>query len=269
MKLACWVISLNPDAENTVKLLGSLQQQGISASLFPAVDGRRAMPALKNGERFNHVLAMIRHRKQLTSGELGCYLSHFRAVRKAYDEGYTHLCVLEDDVVIEPDFARVLMALLPNDNLDMVRFMALRLRPRKVIGDIADTGHLLTRPKRGAVGTQSYVLNRTGMKKFLDYAQTIYEPVDKLFDHFWLYNLKVYGVEPHTVYELDHATTIAKSADPSLLGPTLWMRLAYHPVKLWFSVRRHFHLLRHRDEYTPAVKSGKSKAELGRTSRIR
>lgn len=266
MKLACWVISLNPDAENTRLLLSSLQMQGLDASVFAAIDGRRAMPALQGKERFNNVLAMIRHGKTLTSSELGCYLSHFRAVKKAYEHDYSHLCVFEDDVVIEPTFADVLNAVVAKDGLDIVRFMALRLRPRKELGDIDGTGHILVRPKRGVVGAQAYILNRDGMKKFLDYAQTIYEPVDKLIDHSWLFGLKVYGVEPHTVYELEHESSITKVAGASVAGPQLWQRLVYHPVKLWFSLRRHSHLLRHYTDYSPAVMA---EGRSGQTKRMR
>jgi glycosyl transferase family 25 len=266
MKLACWIVSLNPDAENTRLLLSSLQVQGLDACVFAAVDGRRAMPALQGKERFNNALAMIRHGKTLTSSELGCYLSHFRAISSAYEQGYSHVCLIEDDVVIEPNFASVLNAVLAKDGLDMVRFMALRLRPRKLLGDIADTGNVLVRPKRGGVGAQAYVLNRDGMEKFLNYAQTIYEPVDKLFDHFWLYGLKVYCVEPHTVYESEHESSIVKVAGTSMAGPALWQRLVFHPVKLWFSLRRHAHLLSHRADYNPAViPEGRS----GQTKRMR
>ncbi|MGJ8687047.1 MAG: glycosyltransferase family 25 protein, partial [Spongiibacteraceae bacterium] len=244
LTLCCRVVSLHPQAENTGVLMGALAEQGVDASIYAAVDGRKSMPTLESGERFNRVLSMLRHKKVLTSGELGCYLSHLRAVREAYQAGYEFVCVIEDDVVIEKDFASVLQALTKRSDLDMVRLMALRLRQRKVLGEIADTGHQLTRPVRGAVGTQAYLMNRVGMKKFLDYAQTIYEPVDKVFDHFWLFDLHVYGVEPHTVYELEHETSIAKKAAVSVSGPSVLERLLFHPVKLWFSLRRHSYRLR-------------------------
>lgn len=266
MALCCRVISLNSQAENTLVLMNTLAEQGVEASIFAAVDGRQVMPALESGERFSHSLAMLRHKKILTSGELGCYLSHLRAVREAYQAGYEFLCVIEDDVVIEKNFAAVLVALMQRSDLDMVRLMALRLRERKVLGDIANTGHQLTRPVRGAVGTQAYLMNRAGMKKFLDYAQAIYEPVDKVFDHFWLFDLHVYGVEPHTVYELEHETSIAKKVAVSVAGPSVLERLLFHPVKLWFSLRRHSYRLRNRRDFSSAEMSAESP---GRSARMR
>ena len=87
-KYMCRVISLNRAAENTQKLLSDLAAQGISADVFDAVDGRNGEPPLEDGEYFRDTLAMIRHGKRLTNSELGCYLSHYRAVRQAYNEGF-------------------------------------------------------------------------------------------------------------------------------------------------------------------------------------
>ena len=268
MKLACWVISLNPEAENTVKLLASLREQGVPADLFPAVDGRKAMPELLRGEHLNRNLALIRHRKLLTNSEMGCYLSHLRAVRKAYDEGYSHVCLFEDDVVIEEDFAEVLFE-AAKDDIELLRFMALRLRRRKPLREFsASSGvrYRVVRPERGAVGAQAYLMNRRGMKKFIDAALEIYEPVDKLFDHFWLFDLQVCGIEPHTVYELEHETSVQKEPDPEAAKPNWWQRLLFHPVKLWFSIRRHSYMLAHRAEFRPCTMP---EGEQGKTSRIR
>jgi glycosyl transferase, family 25 len=258
--LACWVISLNRGAENTQRLLADLEQQGLAPEIFPAVDGRRAMPVLQEDEYFRNAFAMVRHGKLLTTGEVGCYLSHLRAVKKAYREGCKFVCLLEDDVVIEPGFAEVLNALV-EENLDMVRLMSLKIRRRKVLKPLYGE-HQLVRPERGGLGTQAYLMNRAGMRKFLDHARAIYEPIDKVFDHFWLFDLSVYAVEPHVAYELVHDSSIAKQGRPGQKGPNLWQRLVHHPVKLFFSLRRHAYLRRYRSELypteMPAEKPGKS-----------
>lgn len=266
LMLCCRVISLHPQAYHTQVVLESLRAQGVDAEIFAAVDGRKAMPALLRGECFNNNLAMIRHGKLLTSSELGCYLSHLRVVCEAYERGCEHLCVFEDDVVLEEGFGEVLRASLQLEGVEMLRYMELRLRPRKVLAELASSGYVLTRPVRGAVGAQAYLLNRVGMKKFITHAQTIYEPVDKVFDHFWLFDLALYGVEPHTVYELEHETSIAKEATAGVAGPTLLQRLCYHPVKLWFSLRRHYYWLSHRSDFSPAKIANE---RPGRTKRMR
>lgn len=249
-KYLCRVISLNSAAENTQKLLRDLANQDISADIFDAVDGRHGEPLLEDGEYFRDTLAMTRHGKRLTNSELGCYLSHFRAVKQAYNEGYEYVCLFEDDVVIEPMFGDVFNVLLEKD-LDMVRLMSLKLRKRKVLEPLFDK-HCLVRQERGGLGAQAYLLNRTGMKKFLDYGCGIYEPVDKVFDHFFLFDLNVFAVEPHVAFELLHETSVAKRPPLHSGSPNLWHRLMFHPVKLWFSLCRHVYLLRHRQAFLGA-----------------
>jgi len=259
-KSICWVISLNPRSENAQKLIADLTAQGLDADFFPAVDGRAGMPALEGDEQFLDNLAMVRHGKRLTASELGCYLSHLRAAKKAYAEGYQHVCLIEEDVVIEPLFGEVYQSVL-DKGLDMVRLMSLRLRERTVVGPLVGEHHLV-RPVRGGLGAQAYVLNRVGMKKFVDYGQKIYEPIDKIMDHFFLFDLNVFAVEPHVAYELVHETSVRKSPDTADDKPLLWHRIAFHPVKLWFSLRRHFYRLRHWGDFSgaamPTLKVGKT-----------
>lgn len=259
-KCICWVISLNPESDNAQKLIADLKAQGIDAEIFPAVDGRTGAPALESGEKILRNLAMVRHGRRLTASELGCYLSHLRAIKSAYNSGYEHVCVIEDDVVIEDLFGDVYRSVL-DKGLDMVRLMSLRIRKRTVLETLVGEHHLV-RPVRGGLGTQAYVLNRAGMEKFISYAQDIYEPVDKVFDHFFLFNLQVFAVEPHVAYELLHETSVQKSPTIAADKPLLWHRLVFHPVKLWFSLRRHFYRLRHLSDFggatLPTKKVGKS-----------
>jgi glycosyl transferase family 25 len=263
-KYICWVISLNPSSENAQKLLADLECQGVDAAFFPAIDGRVGMPVLEGGEQILGNLAMVRHGKRLTASELGCYLSHLRAIKTAYRDGHEYVCVIEDDVVIENLFGEVYRSVLEK-NLDMVRLMSLRIRKRTVLEPLVGE-HRLVRPERGGLGTQAYVLNRVGMKKFIDYAQNIYEPVDKVFDHFFLFGLKVFAVEPHVAYELVHETSVAKSSNTATDKPILWHRVVFHPVKLWFSLRRHFYRFCHWRDLSGAVLP---EHKVGRTERAR
>jgi glycosyl transferase family 25 len=263
-KCICWVISLNSESENAQKLLADLLCQGLDAEIFPAIDGRVGMPALEGGEQIRGNLAMVRHGKRLTASELGCYLSHLRAIKAAYRDGYEYVCVIEDDVVIENRFGDVYRSVL-DKGLDMVRLMSLRIRKRTVLESLVGE-HRLVRPERGGLGTQAYVLNRVGMRKFIDYAQNIYEPVDKVFDHFFLFDLKVFAVEPHVAYELVHETSVAKSSNTAADKPLLWHRVVFHPVKLWFSLRRHAYRFRHWRDFRNAAMP---EHEVGRTERAR
>lgn len=267
MSIPCWIISLDPSAPMPSSLAAQLAAQGVDHRFIPGVDGRRGKPPLVGREHIAARRALIRHGKTLTSSELGCYLAHYRAVQRAWDEGLERICIMEDDVSLEDDFARVLAAVaaLPED-MEMVRLMALRVRRRKVLSPLPGCdSHRLVRPERGWCGCQAYVVNRRGMKKFLDYACAIFEPVDKVIDHFWEFDLRLYGVEPHVCWENEHPTSIVKV--PAQLPPVpLHYRLAAPFAKLAFSISRHSYLRRHADEFYPAEKPP---VRMGRTKRMR
>lgn len=262
----CWVITLNPDSNTVQRLLFDLAEQGVRAQTIPGVDGRSHMPALEANERLAPATTRWRHLCELNSSEVGCYLAHLRALRRAYDAGLERICILEDDIELEPAFGAVLAELerLPND-VEMVRLMALKIRKRKVVRELGDGAHRLIRPERGSLGTQGYLVNRAGMKKILDHGSRIFEPIDKLYDHFWEYDLRVYGVEPHVIWETASASSVVKSnvAKAKVARWLYWL----HPLgKLARSMQRHSYLRKHRRDFYPAEVPG---AKPGRTARMK
>ncbi|GAB3312950.1 hypothetical protein GCM10027428_12550 [Haliea atlantica] len=260
---AIYVITLDPDSSRVQELLGQLREQGLTGEIFRGVDGRGGMPALRPEERFCRWKALARHKRWLTSSEVGCYLSHLRAIRRAWEAGHDRVCILEDDVVLEPGFAQVLTELGGDPELELVRFMALRLRPRTVVRPLADR-YRLVRPKRGTVGTQGYQLNRAGMARLLAHGSCLYEPIDKVMDHFWLYGLKTFLVEPHLIWERPSPSFVQRPATPSR-DPS-WLQRVIHPLfKLYHSLRRHLYLLVHRREFAAASLPDSS---VGKTPRL-
>lgn len=265
MTLPCWIISFDPASPSASALSQALTAQGVTHGFVPAVDGRQSAPPLQGREKIDVRKSLIRHQKLLTNSELGCYLAHYRAIQKAFDEGLARVCIMEDDVVLEPDFGRVLaeLASLPDD-IEMIRLMALRIRKRKIISTLSDGQHNLVRPERGWCGGQGYVLTRPGMQKILDHGCNIFEPIDKLFDHFWEYDIQLYGVEPHLIYETEHVSTIQKKPSSPVHIP-LHYRLVIPLLKGLFSLSRHFYLTRHKAEFYPATKPEK---RMGKTKRL-
>src|SRR5690606_22986189 len=109
--MQCFIISLDHDKPQPRALRNALQQQGADAQFFVAVDGRQQMPALEPGERLDQRRAVLLTRAALTRTQVACYLSHLRLLRQAYEQGLAWVCILEEDVEIEADFARILQEL--------------------------------------------------------------------------------------------------------------------------------------------------------------
>lgn len=264
MTINAWIIALNPQNPVALDLQRTLIEQGINAQIKPAVDGRQAMPPLQGREQLSQRKALIYRKAPLTSAEVGCYLSHYRLIQQAWDQGLSHICLFEDDVVAEPglgDLLRGIAAL--DDSAHLVRLMSLKIRKRKIVKELPG-GYTLVRPLRGALGTQGYVVNRTGMKKILDFGATVYLPIDKLYDNFFLYDLNCFSVEPHAVYELVRPTSVKKAGEKPKLDAPLW--LAFHCYKVYRSICRAYYRLKN----TRALRNAKMpKEKLGRSKRIR
>lgn len=266
MSVPCYVITLNPQSERTQTLLANLAAAGVPAQPFMGVDGRKGMPATDGEEALAPLETLWRHQCELTSSEVGCYLSHYRLIRQAHAQGLERICILEDDVELEPAFASVFAELLNlPDECEMIRLMALKIRKRKVVKTFADGVHQLIRPERGLLGTQGYLINRRGMEKFLAHARRIFEAIDKVYDHFYEYDLRMYGVEPHIILEVAQPSSIIKSNRARARVP-LWVKIFYPVGKGLRSLQRHRYLRAHQDEFYPAEKP---KQRPGRSVRLR
>lgn len=258
------VITLDNQIPTVINLLESLKAQGVNATFFAAVDGRHGSPELHDGEFLDQQKSIDTRMVALTGGEIGCYLSHLRAIQQAWNEGLTHLCLLEDDTEIEPDFADVLEKLfaLPDD-YEFVRLMGLKLHKRKVVMDL--NRHRLVRPIKGLCGTQGYVVNRRGMEKIIRQGSHIYKPIDKFYDHFWEIDLKAFCVEPHLIWERPSTSNIKKESR-RVAASTVGKKWLSQILKLKRSFKRRVYITTRFFGFFP---NSKPPREIGKTARIR
>ncbi|WP_159267576.1 glycosyltransferase family 25 protein [Zhongshania aliphaticivorans] len=262
--LSIAVISLAPEAPEVRRLLFTLAELGFDATIFPAVDGRKAMPVLEDGESVDHRKALLRRRATLYTGEIACFLSHSRAIKQAYARGDERLLILEDDVEILAGFADVVHAVtaLPAE-AELVRLMGLKRRRRKVIATLASKWSLV-RPLRGWCGTQGYIINRAGMAKFIQHADVISMAIDSFYDCFWETGIRCYGIEPHVLVERAHPSSIAKQWGK--VKPNAWTNLRWQVFKLYRGVLMRYYRLAHYSDFYPnafpddSVKFARSKS---------
>ncbi len=266
MSIQVKIITLHPDSQNTLELSEQLSAQGITYQTSQGVDGRQGMPDLTPHLRIDQAKSRSLRMIELTSAEVGCYLSHIKVIQDAYDNNKEHVCILEDDTLIEADFAATLDAIeqLP-EKVEFVRLMGLKRHKRKVVDQLT-THTSLTRPHKGLCGTQGYVINRRGMRKVLEQSRIIAEPIDKFYDHFWDIDLHCYGVEPHAIWERPHNTSsIKKQSRGEATRPPL-RRIQKHLIKLSRGTKRRLYIFKRYRDFHPATKpTGK----LGNTDRIR
>lgn len=265
MNIPIQIITLTPNSPDVITLTEELKKQGLNVSLQYAVDGRSATPKLEPDESVPQVKPFWKRPHTLNPSEIGCYLSHLRAIKEAYKNGIQRLCLLEDDVMIEKDFSEILTHIekLP-DQFEFIRFMGLKMHSRKFIMPLGDQ-HQLTRPLKGLCGTQGYVINRAGMKKVLSFGSTLTDPIDKFYDDFWYHDLRCYCIEPHIIWERPSPSSICKTEAPLQHKPAKSAPLKKRLGKLCRSQKRHLYRFRNRKDFLPTVKQT---TKAGKTERI-
>lgn len=92
------VINLNDSVERLESFRRQIEPENVNWSRLSAVDGRYGMP---NGNFiYDEDQAVIRHDRPLRNGEIGCYLSHIKALENFISSQEKYAIIFEDDVKI-------------------------------------------------------------------------------------------------------------------------------------------------------------------------
>ena len=176
---------------------------GVTLDFIEAVDGRRLTDAQRD---------LVDHRRRrritpylLSDNEIGCWLSHRRAMQALVESGKGMAAILEDDVTLLPDFPCVLDALQHQGGLfDVVTLYRNFQRDpgfeacRTLIGGIS-LGRIAPM-QTGAVG---YVITRQAAKKFLAATPHFVHAVDKEMHRYWASGLDIYALSQPVVIHDD------------------------------------------------------------------
>ena len=68
--LSTVVISLEPQSPTVISLVNALSALGFKAEVFSAIDGRSAMPDLRDAESVDQKMSVLRRRSELTTSEV-------------------------------------------------------------------------------------------------------------------------------------------------------------------------------------------------------
>ncbi|MER2519645.1 MAG: glycosyltransferase family 25 protein [Bdellovibrionales bacterium] len=181
------------------------QTLGLAFDFLEATDGK----TLADTDR-----ALIDHDKRkaispypLTDNELGCWLSHRRAMQALLDSGETMCAILEDDAALSPDFPRVLAAIksLPESSFDVIDLHRNFKRNEifafcRKLTDGYDLGRIGT-THMNATG---YVVTRKGAEKTLASTPKAAHAIDKDMHRYWANGLDFYGLSQPVAKQQDN-----------------------------------------------------------------
>lgn len=176
------LINLDGSDARLAKASAALMAEGIAFRRMSAFDGRKLLPEAL--PLYDAARATRDYGRNLTGGEVGCFLSHLEAARRFLATDQTCGLVLEDDLAVVPGAAVVLAKLPSLLNAEAERnpwFVvnlgtpALRLfTPLQFVAG----RHQLMRAHYFPVTTTAILWSRAGAGAFLRDATVVLEPVD-------------------------------------------------------------------------------------------
>lgn len=188
-----FVINLDRDVERMTSLAGSLKSLGLEYVRVPAVLGKevpgweKLVDASLYGDRNRNVMPR--------PGEVGCYLSHLKAMEEFLRTDAPWCVILEDDVEVLPGCVPVLEALGRRDDWDLAKLFCFHsgmpVRKRALTSD----HHLVVHLTR-TTSSAAYAVNRRAAETMLKSMRPITEQVDHALDRPWETGLRVRGVRP-------------------------------------------------------------------------
>jgi glycosyl transferase family 25 len=198
MDVQVFLINLDSDTERRSAMDAELYRSGIAYERFPAISGGTLPDWIKD---------YLSDDGKLTSGEIGCYASHLALMRRAVETGRATL-VFEDDLRIAPGFRDLLERCLRSPHSwDILRLSKTDRPPTTRLDDVG-SGYNLVRYFQVPLGTGAYLITPAGARKFLNWPQKRWRPVDRDLRRVWETNLLTLGVSPDPVTQNVAPSTI-------------------------------------------------------------
>lgn len=195
--IPAFVISLPEAYDRRKRIAAVMEEAGLNYQFFDAVDGR-------DFDVINHPLYDAAKRlryfgKHLKGGEIGCTLSHKNIYQHMVDNNIGRALIFEDDVILRPDFTRVLEKILASTiDYDAVRFLGSpkleRLKMRNVYK--IDGIYNLVRHSGMPGGAHATLMTKGGAEKILKCLTRTPYPIDALLGRSWLTGLNWFTVRP-------------------------------------------------------------------------
>jgi glycosyl transferase family 25 len=237
MRCPIYVISLDRSQDRRERILARLADLGLSAEIFPAIEGAELAP--ENADYAGRIRRLC-FGKDLSAGEIGCAHSHRGVYKRMVEAGTDVALVLEDDAIVTDELPYAVTALLtgPRD-WDLVRFLAEQKVEDKsrLLRRVGQGQWCLSRPYGTPGGAYGYLLSANAARRLLEEAQRFWVPIDTLHGQVWRHGLRVRHLSPSPVLP-DHTveSTIGASRFVKQSHLNGWERIVHPLARAAFKV---------------------------------
>jgi glycosyl transferase family 25 len=200
-----WVLNLKRDEERLHFMQKQLNELGVEYRVIEAIDGHSLTEKDKRGI-YSKELALSYFGRELTTGEIGCALSHIRMWELMLKEQLEEVIILEDDIRI----GRSLLSVLDNrdklpQDYEHINFStdAAQAPFGGFITDIYRASH----HKEQAYLASAYCLRKKGAQKLMNLVYPFYLPIDNFVS---TTDIISYGIDPKVAVLADFNSSIGK-----------------------------------------------------------
>jgi len=141
--------------------------------------------------------------RPLHRGEIGCYSSHYALWEQLLADDVDQYVVLEDDVIVDWTFLSMLAPRRIGDwSMDYLRLYYKSPCGQSVLKhNFVEESHTLVELHGLALGTQGYVIGKSGAAKFVEHCRRVRRPVDVEMDRSWAHGVRNLSVFPFPILE--------------------------------------------------------------------
>ncbi|GAB4287697.1 MAG: hypothetical protein Kow0058_07450 [Roseovarius sp.] len=227
MAAHAFVLHLGRASERRANARALLDACGLSAEIWPAVDGAALDDATRAAHLGTHLFAP-RYPFALRPGEIGCFLSHRQIWAEILRRELDWALVLEDDAALDAALFPAALELAARA-VPAIGYVQLQTRaPRGPATELGREGPCrLSLPVLTPLRTSAQLVSRDGAARLLACSRRFDRPVDSFVQSHWFTGLRAAVVHPAGVSTLPArlaASTIQKGRKP--LAERLWREVA-------------------------------------------
>lgn len=244
-QLQTYVINLDRSKDRWDAIAQQLQGLGLPFTRIPAVDGKQASPEQR--ACLDETSYQKKHGKPSLPGELGCYLSHVKAIQTFLLSDALFALILEDDAIFAEGFVDAVHELMQHPKRwDMVKLSGVHSGTPVSVHPL-NKKYALSVMFSKCTCSSAYLINRTAAQAYSDKLLPMMLPYDHEFDLGWKYRIKVRAVTPFPVIHNEAvATTIVSGSVPNMKfsgrkrWPTHWYRLCTEISRFIYASKNYF-----------------------------
>lgn len=186
------LINLDRSTDRLNRMKDQLNKLGIEYSRIDALDGSKLSDNQISQITYplSHYESKFRFTRELTRGEIGCFLSHRKCWLELVHSNHRFALIMEDDIKISSAAAPYLCSAswLPTD-VDICQLSCLRnylkgkIRPRII--EIDSNIKLVAPLSPPPLGTQCYIISKRAAKLAISLSEKLPAPVDDFLFTLW------------------------------------------------------------------------------------